>query len=231
MNGPVVLIADNDRAVGGLLRELLSRSGAEVHMVEDGEAAKARLAQGGIDVLVCDLDMPRASGQEVAAWLATQPQQPAMLVVSGYVDEATRAQLGAMPFVRAVLSKPFDLFAFRDAVMAVPRSAAAVPPPVHEPEPQPAAPASAAVPSDVPAGAPAVAAVESAAVLVPLPPQPPLPPPPTADAGLPAAAADARVPAPTLPFLLEACALPGVPRPVAAPEAAELPSQPARSQP
>ncbi len=225
MNGPVVLIADNDRAVGGLLRELLSRSGAEVHMVEDGEAAKARLAQGGIDVLVCDLDMPRASGQDVAAWLATQPQQPAMLVVSGYVDEATRAQLAAMPFVRAVLSKPFDLFAFRDAVMAVPRGAAAVPLQCPEPQsgPEPDVAASVAGPAELPSDQTAVTAAEPAVVLVPEAPPAPV------DPELPAAAADG--PAPPFPFVLEACALPGVGRPVAAPAAEVPPCPPERSQP
>lgn len=204
MNGPVVLIADNDRAVGGLLRELLSRSGAEVHMVEDGEAAKLRLAQGGIDVLVCDLDMPRASGQDVAAWLATQPQQPVMIVVSGYVDEATRSQLEARPFVKHVWSKPFDLFAFRDAVLAVPRAAAAAEaePAGAEVPPEPAAAPATVAASElsVPAGQP----VTDAAPPVVLEPMPPAAAP----------AADAEFPAPV--SFVETCALPGIPRPGAA---------------
>lgn len=200
MNGPVVLIADNDRAVGGLLRELLSRSGAEVHMVEDGEAAKQRLAQGGIDVLVCDLDMPRASGQDVAAWLATQAQQPVMIVVSGYVDEATRSQLEARPFVKHVWSKPFDLFAFRDAVLAVPRAAAVEPPaPAAE---VPSLPAAGPAPvAEATAPAPVAAAEPVPAPTVVLQPQPPAAAP----------AAEATFPA-SLSFF-ETCALPGVPRP------------------
>ena len=203
MNGPVVLIADNDRAVGGLLRELLSRSGAEVHMVEDGEAAKQRLALGGIDVLVCDLDMPRASGQDVAAWLATQPHQPVMIVVSGYVDEATRSQLEARPFVKHVWSKPFDLFAFRDAVLAVPRAAAAAATlqPAAEVPPLPAAG------PEIPAAetpAPACEPEPTPAPVVVLEPQPP------------AAAPAAEVPFPASFSFFETCALPGVPRPGAA---------------
>ena len=64
-----VLIADNDRAVSGLLSEVLQQSGFTVEHAYDGEAA-SELARGAdVQVLVCDLDMPGVSGLEVLASL------------------------------------------------------------------------------------------------------------------------------------------------------------------
>lgn len=118
-----VLVADNDPGVRGLLCEVVRRQGLVVEAVADGEAAQAALDRCAYDVLVCDLDMPRRTGNEVLAWLATRPSPPAVLVVSGYIDARIHAQLTALPFVRAVLRKPFDVIEFAQQVLAVARAA------------------------------------------------------------------------------------------------------------
>jgi DNA-binding response OmpR family regulator len=107
-----VLVADNDPGVRSLLAELARRQGYAVRTADDGEAACRELARGGIDVFVCDLDMPRLSGSQVLDWLAAQALQPATVVVSGYLDARTTAALGRRPWVRASLRKPFDVVAF-----------------------------------------------------------------------------------------------------------------------
>ena len=116
MSAPLVLIADNDRAVSSLLGEVLGRAGLVVHTVFDGEAARLRARDPGVAVLVCDLDMPRLSGIEVIESLADLPDPPLVVVVSGYLDGAIQRRLGAKPYVRGVLPKPFDLLAFADKV-------------------------------------------------------------------------------------------------------------------
>ncbi len=110
--GASVLIADNDRSVGGLLAEVLASVGIANEHVLDGAAARARLARAGYRVLVCDLDMPGVPGLEVLEGLAAADQPPAVVVVSGYVDSEVEEQLARWPFVRAVLRKPFDLIEF-----------------------------------------------------------------------------------------------------------------------
>lgn len=107
-----VLVADNDPGVRALLTEIVRRQGCAVIDVEDGEAARAVLEGRAIDVLVCDLDMPRLPGDRLLAWLAAQPTQPHTVVVSGYVDAASQAEIERRPGVRAVLRKPFDIVAF-----------------------------------------------------------------------------------------------------------------------
>ena len=108
----LVLIADNDRAVSALLTEILERSGLVAEHAYDGEVARTMVRQAGLRVVVCDLDMPRASGLEVLESMRDLPCPPAVVVISGYLDAAISKRLAALPFVRDVLRKPFDLLAF-----------------------------------------------------------------------------------------------------------------------
>lgn len=111
-----VLVADNDRAVNDLLREVLTAFGLTVQQAFDGRAASRLARDPSVRVLVCDLDMPGAPGLEVLESLADLPQPPASIVVSGYLDATVRSRLGALPFVRDVLGKPFDLMQFATRV-------------------------------------------------------------------------------------------------------------------
>ena len=111
-----VLIADNDRAVSGLLTEILVRAGLSPVHAFDGQTAAIVARQPGLRVVVCDLDMPRASGLDVLESLRDLPNPPQAVVVSGYLDADVRKRLGKLPFVREVLSKPFDLLLFAERV-------------------------------------------------------------------------------------------------------------------
>ena len=70
----------------------------------------------GLDVLVCDLDMPGASGLEVLESLRALDRPPLVVVVSGYLDARIEAQLRTMSYVQEVLRKPFDLLGFAGIV-------------------------------------------------------------------------------------------------------------------
>lgn len=110
--GMAVLIADNDRAVSGLLADVLGQSGIVPGHAYDGEEAKRLARDPNVRVLVCDLDMPGATGLEVLESLRDLERPPLVVVVSGYLDGAIEAQLRTMSFVREVLRKPFDLLGF-----------------------------------------------------------------------------------------------------------------------
>jgi CheY-like chemotaxis protein len=116
MDTGVVLIADNDVAVNELLAQILTDRGLRCESVLDGGEALARLRDGGVCVLVTDLDMPNLDGRALLRHLPELPQAPATVVISGYVDQRLAAELESTPLVRAVLAKPFDVLAFADLV-------------------------------------------------------------------------------------------------------------------
>lgn len=109
---PTVLIADNDAVIGDLLGDVLERHGVAVTRALDGTTARAMARAPGLRVVVCDLDMPGASGLEVVASMADLSPPPAVVIVSGYVDADVADELARWPFVRRVLRKPFDLLEF-----------------------------------------------------------------------------------------------------------------------
>jgi CheY-like chemotaxis protein len=113
---PAVLVADNDSAISALLVDVLTRVGLAVGTAFDGDAALAAARDPAVRVFVCDLDMPRVSGVEVLEALRDLPAPPAVVVISGYLDAALHERLAALPFVRAILRKPFDLLAFAQRV-------------------------------------------------------------------------------------------------------------------
>ena len=111
-----VLIADNDRAVSGLLTEVLGQAGIKPAHAYDGEEARRMAMEPGVEVLVCDLDMPGATGLEVLESLRGLDRQPLVVVISGYLDAKIEAELRTMRFVKEVLRKPFDLLGFAAVV-------------------------------------------------------------------------------------------------------------------
>lgn len=113
---PTVLLADNDAAVSALLAEVLRRRGLQVDTAFDGEAARRMVRLGRHRVFVCDLDMPKVSGLEVLESLRDVVDPPPTMVISGYLDARIEARLAKLPFVCAVLRKPFDLMRFAEQV-------------------------------------------------------------------------------------------------------------------
>lgn len=114
-----MLIADNDVGVSELLREVLHRAGLEVEIAADGRIAIDRMARGGIDLLICDLQMPHVDGHGVLEHLERQGSTLPVFVVSGYLDPRKEQGIRAHRAVRDVLEKPFDVLDFAERVRGV----------------------------------------------------------------------------------------------------------------
>jgi two-component system, chemotaxis family, chemotaxis protein CheY len=69
-----VLLIDDSQAVRTLMSMALERSGYTVQQAEDGEAAIEMLDGRDIDVIVCDLNMPRMDGLSFLRWLRVHPR-------------------------------------------------------------------------------------------------------------------------------------------------------------
>jgi DNA-binding NtrC family response regulator len=100
-----VLVADDEKNLRELIVRELARKGHDVQGVGDGDAALARLAEAPYDVVVLDMKMPKKEGIEVLRELAEQPEQPQVIVMTGFQDVATAVEamkLGAYDY----LTKP-----------------------------------------------------------------------------------------------------------------------------
>ena len=117
---PRLLLIDDDDALRKTLARLLAAE-FDVTQEADGRAGIARLTVEAFDVVLTDLEMPLASGDEVFAWV--EANQPALarrvIVLSGGPRDARRSQWLEEFDHRRVLQKPCGI----DAVIASIRNA------------------------------------------------------------------------------------------------------------
>jgi PAS domain S-box-containing protein len=103
-----VLLAEDDPLVRSLVAEVLRESGYRVLEAADGEEALrvASAAPEGIDILVTDLVMPHAGGDELAGQLRRAQPEVRVLFISGYSEREVSIPSLGEPGV-ALMRKPF----------------------------------------------------------------------------------------------------------------------------
>ncbi len=102
-----ILVVDDEANLRKVLAATLKREGYDVAQASDGQAAIELFDEGGFDVVVSDLVMPRAGGFEVLKHvLEKAPEVPVILITAhGTVDSAVSAiKAGAFDYV----TKPFE---------------------------------------------------------------------------------------------------------------------------
>jgi two-component system, response regulator PdtaR len=101
-----VLIADDDRLVRALLREMLVDMGHTVVEAENGAQAVALCDQERPDVLILDFLMPKLSGLDALHAIRRQGHQMPALLLTAISDSSLRAMEG-FDTPTAILAKPF----------------------------------------------------------------------------------------------------------------------------
>lgn len=107
---PTVLIAEDDPVFRSVIGMTVTKSGFAVEMAADGEAAFARLVEGGIDFLITDHQMPRCSGHELLKRIAETPAIPSIptILCTAKGFELDSRQLRETFGLVAILHKPFS---------------------------------------------------------------------------------------------------------------------------
>lgn len=91
-----VLLADDHAVVRAGIRQFLEHA-ADIRVIaeaDDGEMAQTLIEQHQPDVVVLDIQMPKASGIEVTRWVRANQGQAGVLILTAYDDD---------PYVMAVL--------------------------------------------------------------------------------------------------------------------------------
>jgi DNA-binding NtrC family response regulator len=105
MRSTRVLVVDDERNLRELVVRELGRRGHEAEGAVDGEAALARLRESPYEVVILDMRMPKKEGLDVLRELQSFPEQPQVIVMTGYQDVANAVEamkLGAYDY----LTKP-----------------------------------------------------------------------------------------------------------------------------
>ena len=103
-----ILIAEDEANLRMVLQKELERLGYRVQVAPDGEAALRRLEESNVDVLLCDINMPRIDGMEVLRRVHERPNPPEVIMLTGQatVETAVEAmKLGAYDY----LTKPYSI--------------------------------------------------------------------------------------------------------------------------
>ena len=103
-----ILIAEDEANLRLVLQKELERLGYRVQVAPDGEAALRKLEESNVDVLLCDINMPRIDGMEVLRRLHERPNPPEVIMLTGQatVETAVEAmKLGAYDY----LTKPYHI--------------------------------------------------------------------------------------------------------------------------
>jgi two-component system, NtrC family, nitrogen regulation response regulator NtrX len=103
-----ILVIEDDRKIRAILKEILEEKDHEVEEAADGEEGLKKLEQGGFDLCLCDIKMPKMDGLEVLEKSKDAGIGTNFIIISahGTIDVAVEAvKKGAFDF----LQKPFDL--------------------------------------------------------------------------------------------------------------------------
>jgi two-component system alkaline phosphatase synthesis response regulator PhoP len=103
---PLILVAEDDVAIGQLVRDVLAHAGFEVLVVRDGPAALHAARTRGPDLLILDLGLPGLDGLDVARQLRRESGLPIIMLTarSDESDTLVGLELGADDYV----TKPFS---------------------------------------------------------------------------------------------------------------------------
>jgi DNA-binding NarL/FixJ family response regulator len=114
-----VLLADDHAIVRAGIRQFLERSG-DIQVVaeaDDGEAAIGLIKQKQPDVVVLDIQMPKASGIEVTRWVRANYPEVGVLILTAFDDDPyvmAVLKAGANGYVLKTASPPDLIQAVRD---------------------------------------------------------------------------------------------------------------------
>lgn len=104
----LVLLAEDDPAIAEPLSRALEREGYTIDVVTDGPSALRTASDGGVDLLVLDLGLPKMDGLEVCRRLRAAGREIPVLMLTARTDEVdfvVGLDAGADDYV----AKPFRL--------------------------------------------------------------------------------------------------------------------------
>jgi putative two-component system response regulator len=87
-HGERVLVIDDDEGMRRLIARMVEDTGHPVEAAADAAEARMRLAAVRFALVICDLNMPGESGQDLVRWIRTHQPDVAVLMATGTNDRS-----------------------------------------------------------------------------------------------------------------------------------------------
>jgi DNA-binding response OmpR family regulator len=126
---PKLLVVDDEKAITDRLAPFLSRTGFDVKVTSDGEAALDEIVSFTPDLIILDVLMPNMDGREVLRQLRKKGDWTPVILLT-QVGEASERAMALMEGADDYLNKPFDPNELVARIQAVLRRAKAGQPPL-----------------------------------------------------------------------------------------------------
>jgi PAS domain S-box-containing protein len=120
LNGRRVMVVEDERALADFMTMILQDHGAEVVLARNASEARRQwmLPDEAFDLVIADMVLPHgeSGAQLVSQLLRDKPDLP-IIFTSGYAEAAEKAQNDSGLTASTLLTKPFSLNQFIDAVL------------------------------------------------------------------------------------------------------------------
>lgn len=113
--GSHILIVDDNADFRKLLKDVLETSGFTVSDASDGEEAIPFIEKGGIDLAICDLEMPRMNGLDFARWVKDHHPHIPVIMVTAYAQFHAPSEILASG-IDIFLQKPIQIATLLDEI-------------------------------------------------------------------------------------------------------------------
>lgn len=110
-----ILVAEDDRHIAGLIKEIIERRGNTAVVTNDGDEAYKAFSSIKFDLIITDLKMPRVDGMTFIKRVREKNKDIPIIIITGYGSEKNRA-LAESYGVSKILSKPCSIMDISQAI-------------------------------------------------------------------------------------------------------------------
>lgn len=100
-----ILVVDDEKSIRFTLNEILKDSGHEVETAEDAFAALEKLKKNPIEVIICDIMLPRIKGTDLLFTIKAVYPEIKLLLITGQPSTESK-EIGEKAGAFAYLVKP-----------------------------------------------------------------------------------------------------------------------------
>ena len=103
-----ILVVEDEAALGEMICDNLQSDDYGAELVRDGDAARARIAKGGLDLVILDVMLPGVDGFTLLEEMRRRGDETPVMIVSARISDADRIR-GLELKADDYLTKPFNL--------------------------------------------------------------------------------------------------------------------------